>query len=49
MTRPALKYHGLRFARSLDEAFRTPRYATAIEGPYMPAWKRLLSFFWRLA
>lgn len=37
-----MKLHTLRFARTADEAFRTPRYAAAIERPWPPLWKRLL-------
>jgi hypothetical protein len=33
----------LRFSRNSDEAFRTPRYASAIEIPTRPSlWHRLL-------
>ena len=31
-----------RFARTVDEAFRTPRYAAAIERPLPTFWQRLL-------
>jgi hypothetical protein len=36
----------LRFARTLDEAFNTPRYACALEIPTRPSfWRRVLRFF----
>lgn len=38
---------GLRFARTLDEAFRTPQYATAIEIPYPSAWRRFIHWIMR--
>jgi hypothetical protein len=45
--RPALRYQGLRYARTFDEAFRTARYGAAIEGPWRrPIWARLMSAFW---
>ena len=31
-----------RFARTADEAFRTPRYAAAIEKPWPSLWARIL-------
>lgn len=38
--------YNLKFPRSLDEAFRTPRYAVAIEVAYLPAWRRVLRALW---
>jgi hypothetical protein len=36
----------LRFPRTLDSAFKTPRYAAAIEIPTRPSfWRRVLRFF----
>jgi hypothetical protein len=36
----------LRFSRTADEAFRTPRYASALEIPTRPSfWRRVLRFF----
>lgn len=44
--------HGLRYIppvpRTLDAAFRTPRYAAPIERPWPPLWKRALRAIWRL-
>lgn len=37
----------LRFHRTADEAFRTPRYATAMECVYLPPWKRIVIALWR--
>lgn len=42
MTRPALKFHGLRFPRTASEAFRDLHYSAAIEIPYPSFWRRLL-------
>lgn len=32
----------LRYPRTVDEAFKTPRYSAAIEKPWPPLWKRIL-------
>lgn len=42
MTRHGLRspFQGQRFARTMDEAFRTPRYSAAIEKPYPGWWSR---------
>jgi len=37
----------VRFERSADAAFRTARYAAAIERPMPPLWKRLVISLWR--
>ncbi len=42
MTRHSLRTP--RFARTADEAFRTPRYAAAIEIPWPPLWRRVLHY-----
>jgi hypothetical protein len=37
-----------RFPRTLDEAFRTPRYGTAIEYyTRPPLWRRIVAALWR--
>lgn len=46
--RPDL-YRQTRFSRNLDEALRSPKWSTAIHGPYLPAWKRLILSLWRLS
>jgi hypothetical protein len=43
--KPALKFRGLRFARTAGEAFRDASYGAAIERPTPPLLQRLLSFF----
>jgi hypothetical protein len=37
------------FPRTLDAAFKTPRYASAVEKPLPPLWKRILLAFWSWA
>lgn len=46
--KPALRYRGLRFPRSMDEAFRTPEWASGFEGHIAPPmWTRVALFFKR--
>jgi hypothetical protein len=45
MTRPALHFRGLRFERTLDSAFKTPRYADPIEHfPPSSLWRRFINW-----
>jgi len=39
----------VRFERTADAAFRTPRYSAAVEKPWPPLWKRILIALWRWA
>jgi hypothetical protein len=39
----------LRYPRTLDQAFNTPRYASAVELPAPPLWKRIVRAFWSWA
>jgi hypothetical protein len=39
----------VRFPRKLDSAFNTPAYASCIEKPWPPLWKRILIALWRWA
>ena len=45
--RPALKYQGLRFARTASEAFRDASYGAAIERPTPTLMQRLAQYLRR--